>query len=193
MTWNRKKVVVAVPFLVLLVSVVGGLILSRSSDDVDANLTNPGVIQTPGIGTNAPSSGKTFPFTEVVDIATGQTTTPATNGTPMVINFWFSTCEPCKREMPALTTAAQAYAGTVNFVGVNPNDTRTSATAFLKKYNVTFTNYLDDGDQLAAAGVVNMPTTMFVNGEGKIVATHAGEITLADIEKKISEHFGISS
>lgn len=193
MTWNRKKVVVAVPLFVLLVSVVGGLILSQSPDDVDVNLTNPGVVQTPGIGTNAPSSGKPFPFTEVIDIATGQTTTPAVNGTPMVINFWFSTCEPCKREMPALTTAAQLYASAVNFVGINPNDTRTSATAFLEKYNVTFTNYLDDGDQLAAAGVVNMPTTMFVNSDGKIVATHAGEITLADIEKKISQHFGISS
>jgi thiol-disulfide isomerase/thioredoxin len=169
------------------------LILSRSSDDVDANLTNPGVVQTPGIGTNAPSSGKTFPFTELIDIATGNTTTPATNGTPMVINFWFSTCEPCKREMPALTTAAQLYAGAVKFVGINPNDTRTSATAFLEKYNVDFTNYLDDGDQLAAAGVVNIPTTMFVNGEGKIVATHAGEITLAEIEKKINKYFGIAS
>lgn len=193
MTWNRKKVVVAVPLLVLLVSVVGGLILSQSSDDVDVNLTNPGVVQTPGIGTNAPSSGKSFAFTEVVDIATGNTVTPATNGTPMVINFWFSTCEPCKREMPALTQASQMYAGAVNFVGINPNDTRTSATAFLEKYNVDFTNYLDDGDQLTAAGVVNMPTTMFINGEGKIVSTHAGEITLVDIENKISEYFGIGS
>lgn len=193
MTWNRKKVVVAVPLFVLLVSVVGGLILSQSSDDVDVNLTNPGVVQTPGIGTNAPSSGKPFAFTEVVDIATGETTTPAANGTPMVINFWFSTCEPCKREMPALTQASQMYAGAVNFVGINPNDTRTSATAFLEKYNVDFTNYLDDGDQLAAAGVVNMPTTMFINGEGKIVSTHAGEITLADIENTISEYFGIGS
>jgi hypothetical protein len=58
---------------------------------------------------------------------------------------------------------------------------------------VDFPNYLDDGDQLAAAGVVNMPTTMFVNAEGKIVSTHAGEITLADIEKKIAQYFGIAS
>jgi thiol-disulfide isomerase/thioredoxin len=193
MRWNQRKLRFALPFIVLFVSVVGGWALSRSSDDVDANLTNPGVVQTPGIGTNAPSSGKTFPFTELIDIATGNTTTPATNGTPMVINFWFSTCEPCKREMPALTTAAQLYAGAVNFVGINPNDTRTSATAFLEKYNVDFSNYLDDGDQLAAAGVVNMPTTLFVNGEGKIVATHAGEITLAEIEKKINKYFGIAS
>jgi hypothetical protein len=34
---------------------------------------------------------------------------------------------------------------------------------------------------------------MFVNSQGTIVSTHAGEITLADIEKKISEYFGISS
>jgi hypothetical protein len=32
-----------------------------------------------------------------------------------------------------------------------------------------------------------------VNGEGNIVATHAGEITLADIEKTITERFGIAS
>jgi thiol-disulfide isomerase/thioredoxin len=193
MAWNRKKVVVAVPLVVLLVSVVGGLILSRSSDDVDANLTNPGVIQTPGIGTNAPTTGKAFSFTEVVDIATGDTITLSPNNSPMVINFWFSTCEPCKREMPALTTAAQLFSDTVNFVGINPNDTRTSASAFLKKYNVTFNNYLDNGNQLAAAGIVNMPTTVFVDAAGKVVTTHAGEITLNDIKKKINAYFGISS
>lgn len=192
MSWNRKKVFVAVPLFVLLVSVVGGWILSLSSNDVDANLTNPGVVETPGIGTNANTTGETFTFTQVTDIATGDLVTLSTNQTPMVINFWFSTCEPCKREMPALTTASKMYADAVDFIGINPNDTRTSARAFLEKYNVDFSNYLDDGDQLTEAGVVNMPTTVFVNSSGRVVKTHSGEITLKDIEQIILDNFGIA-
>lgn len=191
MRWNRKKVVVAVPLFVLLVSVVGGLIFSRSSDDVDVKLTNPGVTATPGIGTNANASGKQFPKTSVVDIATQNQVSVTNQGVPMVVNFWFSTCEPCKREMPALAAAATTYGSSVAFVGINPNDTATAATAFLQKYGVTFPNYLDDGDVLAEVGIVNMPTTVFVDTNGTIVATHAGEITGDQLAKTISEKFGI--
>lgn len=191
MRWNRKKVVVAVPLFVLLVSVVGGLIFSRSSDDVDVKLTNPGVTATPGIGTNANASGKQFPKTTVVEIATKKEVSLSGQGVPMVVNFWFSTCEPCKREMPALAAAAATYGTAVSFVGVNPNDTATAAQAFLDKYGITFANYLDDGDVLAEVGIVNMPTTVFVDAGGKIVATHAGEITADQLADTIGEKFGI--
>lgn len=193
MQWSsRKKIVVGAPLFVLLVSVVGGLLLSRSSDDVDVKLTDPQLTTTPGIGTNANVAGEPFPFSDVVDIATAQTVKLEPRTTPMVINFWFSTCEPCKREMPALANAAASYGDTVAFVGINPNDTARAATEFLNKYGVTFPNYLDDGDLLAAVGIVNMPTTVFVNTDGKIVATHAGEITAEQLRNVIAEEFGIT-
>lgn len=190
MRWNRKHFVVAVPALVLLVSVVGGLALVRSSDDVDVKLTGPGVVTTPGIGTNAPISDDPFPFTPVVDLETGKQVTLSPGTKPMIINFWFSTCEPCKREMPALREASLAHGDKVTFVGVNPNDTARTARDFLRTHQVTFANYLDDGDQLANAGIVNMPTTVFVNMNGTVAATHAGEITLPDIEATIARLWG---
>ncbi len=189
---NRKKVVVAVLSIVLLVSVVGGWALSRSSDDVDANLTDPGVEQTPGIGTNANNTGKKFSFVPVTDVLSGAAVTITPTGKPMVVNFWFSTCEPCKREMPALTAAAQAYGASVNFVGINPNDTTESASAFLTKYGIKYANYLDDGDQLAAVGVTTMPTTFFVNADGYIVKTRAGEITTEDIDNILQNNLGVT-
>lgn len=193
MQWSsRKKIVVAAPLFVLLVSVVGGLLLSRSSDDVDVQLTDPGLTTTPGIGTNANMAGESFPFDDVVDITTEQTVKLELRPTPMVINFWFSTCEPCKREMPALAQAAVSYGDKVSFIGINPNDTVRAATEFLNKYAVTFPNYLDDGDLLAGVGVVNMPTTVFVNTAGKIVATHAGEITAEQLSAVIAKEFGIT-
>jgi thiol-disulfide isomerase/thioredoxin len=189
---NRKKVVVAVLSIVLLVSVVGGWALSQSSDDVDANLTNPGVEQTPGIGTNANNTGKKFTFVPVTDVLSGAGVTITPLGKPMVVNFWFSTCEPCKREMPALTKAAETYGASVSFVGINPNDTTASASAFLTKYGIKYANYLDDGDQLAKAGVTTMPTTFFIDASGYIVKTHAGELTFDDIEKTLVNNLGVT-
>ena len=189
---NRKKVVVAVLSIVLLVSVVGGWALSRSSDDVDANLTTPGVEQTPGIGTNANNTGKKFSFIPVTDVLSGAAVTITPMGKPMVVNFWFSTCEPCKREMPALTAAAAAYGTRVNFIGVNPNDTEESASAFIEKYGIKYANYLDDGDQLSEAGVTTMPTTFFIDANGYIVKTHAGELTLEDIDNLLQNELGVT-
>lgn len=178
--------------IVLFVSVVGGWALSRSSDDVDAKLTDPGVEQTPGIGTNANITGEKFPFVEVVDVLSGREVTITPLGRPMVINFWFSTCEPCKREMPALTAAAARYGSRVNFVGINPNDTEVSAKAFLDKYGIKYANYLDNGNQIAAAGVTTMPTTFFVGADGEIVKTHAGELTADDIDSIITGDLGVT-
>ena len=189
---NRKKVVVAVLSIVLLVSVVGGWALSRSSDNVDANLTTPGVEQTPGIGTNANNTGKKFSFSPVTDVLSGAAVTITPMGKPMVVNFWFSTCEPCKREMPALTAAAAAYGTRVNFVGINPNDTEESASAFIEKYGIKYANYLDDGDQLSEAGVTTMPTTFFIDANGYIVKTHAGELTLEDIDNLLQNELGVN-
>ncbi|MEY4081155.1 MAG: hypothetical protein RL430_1585 [Actinomycetota bacterium] len=171
----------------LIVGVVGGWALSRSSDDVDAKLTNPGVVQDPTIGTNANTAGKTFGFAALTSLPDGGKTTPILGGRPTVVNFWFSTCEPCRREMPELAAAAARWAGKVDFVGINPNDTEESATAFLSKNGVTYQNYLDQsGDQLLLSKVGTMPTTFFLDSTGTIVTMHAGELTAQDIEDNIA-------
>ena len=194
MQWSQRKAVLAVPLIVLFVSVVGGWTLSRSSDDVDANLTSPGTVQTPTIGTNAANTGKKFEFVTVTNAATGEEGMISPAGRYMVINFWFSTCEPCKREMPILTSAATRYANSVDFIGINPNDTSTSAEAFLKKFKITYPTFLDnDGAQVAAAGVATFPATFVLNGEGVIVQRFAGEVTKDDLEKVLSTTVGSTS
>jgi len=192
MTWNRRAVVLAVPVIVLIVSVVGGWALSLSSDNVDANLTTPGTEQFPTIGTNANNTGKKFPFVEVTDNATGEAGIISPAGKPMVVNFWYSTCEPCKREMPALSESSTKYAATVDFIGINPNDSREVATEFLKKYNITYPTFIDDGTQLAEAGVVTLPATFFLDSSGIIVARRAGEITSAEIDSILTNDLKVS-
>ena len=192
MKWNRRTARFLVPFLVLLVSVVGGWALSRPTNNVDVNLNHPVTTQSPTIGTNANNKGKKFPFVELVDNATGEKGTIAPAGKPMVVNFWFSTCEPCKREMPALSASSAKYAASVDFIGINPNDTREVATAFLKKYNIKYPSFIDDGTQLAKAGVATLPATFFLDNTGTIVARRAGEITSADIDSILTKDLKVS-
>lgn len=187
MALTRARRIAAVGAVALLFGVVGGWALSRSSDDVDANLTNPGTVQYPSISTNADLRGDAFGFAEVTEISTGDRVTPAPAGRPMVVNFWFSTCEPCRREMPVLAAGAQEWSGRVDFIGINPNDTRESAGAFLGKYGVTYPNYLDDmGDQMARSKVGTMPTTYFLDADGNVAAMHAGEITEAELRANLA-------
>lgn len=192
MRWNRRNRIITVVAVAIVVGSAGGWALSRSSDGVDANLTSPGVDSYPTIGTNANNDGKRFDFVEVEAIDGSGSTTINGSGRNLVVNFWFSTCGPCKREMPALASAATRHAGTVEFIGINPNDTIESATAFLQQYGVQYPNYLDDGDQLAAAGVTTMPATFFVR-DGRIQETHAGELTSDEINEAIVRVFGEGS
>lgn len=182
MDWDRERRFAGTVLFALIVGVVGGWALSRSSDDVDAKLTNPGVVQDPTIQTNVDTTGSKFAFAEMTSLSTGKSGTPVLDGRPTVVNFWFSTCQPCRREMPVLATAAAEWADTVAFIGINPNDTTESATAFLEKNGVSYPNWLDElGDQLSLSKVGTMPTTFFLDAEGNVSSMHAGELTAADI------------
>lgn len=186
---RRLRLVIAAT-IVPVVAIAGGWLLSRSSDDVDARLTDPGTTQYPTIGTNATNEGELFEFVVMKTLDGSRETTPGPRGRPMVVNFWFSTCEPCKREMPALSAAAAAQTDRIDFVGINPNDTPESAGAFLDRYSISYPNYLDDGDQLAAVGVATMPATFFLDESGRILERHAGELTDRDLADTMRRLWG---
>ena len=183
----RSRRAAGAVLIALIVGVVGGWALSRSSDDVDAKLTDPGLTQEPGIGTNVDTTGERFGFVRMVSVASGEQTVPDTRGLPAVVNFWFSTCQPCRREMPVLAAAAEEFAGRAMFIGVSPNDTVETAQAFLDKHGAAYPNFLDEtGDQVAAARVGTMPTTYFLDADGNVAAMHAGEITEAELRANLA-------
>lgn len=157
-------------------------------------MTNPGVVQDPTLGTNAPVQGKLFSSLHVTAAANGIEAVVESKGTPLVVNFWYSTCVPCKRELPALGAAATKYSPQVQFVGINPTDGADTATQFAQKHGANYPIYLDkSGDALVAAGVGIMPVTLFIDARGIIRKQHAGELTKEKLDSYISEYFGVPS
>ena len=191
----RRNLLVWSTVAALVVAIVGGWLFSSASDDgVDANLTNPGVVQDPTIGTNAVADGEALPAINLPSVTTGDLTAIFPQGRPLVINFWFSTCEPCRREMPALQAVSTEFTGVVDVIGVNPNDSADVAAQWAADMGVTFPLYTDrNADLLTEVGVGTMPTTLFVSVDGIIVDTHAGEISTEELRAALTKNFGIEA
>jgi thiol-disulfide isomerase/thioredoxin len=182
----------------LLVSVVGGWVWSQlgddggdvAPDDDRIVLDQPGVFQEPTIATNAPVGGTPFPDVVVQTVNGDDVRTGELIGMPMVVNVWFTTCPPCRRELPAFAAVHQSLGDQVRFVGINPRDDGPAAVSFAAERGVSYETLLDpDGQFLAAAGIGTFPSTLFVAADGTIVAQRAGEIDQATLEAVIDEVF----
>ena len=170
MARDRSKTTRGLAVLIaLMVGVVGTWALSSTSDDADDDRSTVESTSGEGIPVNTDTTGEPFPFVDLETLDGDTVSLSASENRPMVVNFWFSTCEPCKREMPALATAAAENEGAIDFIGINPNDGAESARRFLEEFGVTYPNYLDDGDQTAAAKVALMPSTFFLAPDGTVV------------------------
>jgi cytochrome c biogenesis protein CcmG, thiol:disulfide interchange protein DsbE len=117
----------------------------------------------------------------------------ALRGKPVVLNFFASWCGPCIREMPALQAMSERYRGRVHFVGVTFNDRREAAKGVLDRTRVSYPAAFDPSSDLAVDYAVRvMPTTFFIDADGKLVERKDGEISEVQLGKVIERLFGAS-
>ena len=107
----------------------------------------------------------------------------------VVINFWSSTCPPCRTEARDLETAWQAYRDRdVLFIGANIQDSHDPARRFLDEFGVTYPNGLDERGRISIDyGVVGIPVTFVVDGEGTVARRWVGEIDIDRLTTWIDE------
>ncbi len=110
------------------------------------------------------------------------------DGRPMVVNLWASWCPPCVREMPVLEKAQETHDG-IAFVFVNQGQGPPAINSFLEEQGLTLDNVVLDGQQRIASetGSRGLPTTLFYNASGQLVATHHGALSSATLAANLSE------
>lgn len=123
-------------------------------------------------------AGKPAPAFTVKNLNTGERTSmDAFKGRPMVINFWASWCEPCKREHPFLEWGAREYGQEAQFIGVIFEDTEENAQKYLGTFGTSIPQMLDPSSRMAVDyGVSGVPETYFVDANGIIADKHVGPI-----------------
>ncbi len=113
-------------------------------------------------------NGATVPGITAADLA---------RGTPVIVNFWQSSCAPCVAEHPLLILLAEKTGAPL--LGVNYKDPPAGARRFLNRYGNPFAAIGTDANGRAAIewGVYGMPETFIVDGRGRVVYKHIGAIT----------------
>ena len=131
------------------------------------------------IRTNAPKvrQGQLAPDFSLPLVGGGTLSSGDLKGSPVVINFWASWCDPCNQEAPDLQATWQQYRSKgVRVVGVDYEDRESDAEAFVTKYRVTYPSVIDRGGQLATAfGVRGVPETFFIDSAYRFFAFVGGQ------------------
>ena len=141
------------------------------------------------IALNKVSEGRMLAIVDVQDMDGNLVSTDTLIGEPLVVNFWFSTCEPCRREFPVLVRADERYPQ-LRFVGINLSDTAERASAFAAQFGATFDMLFDrDGRLTTAMGVATAPVTLIIDAGGVVRRQITGEVTDKMLDEALSQVF----
>jgi thiol-disulfide isomerase/thioredoxin len=111
----------------------------------------------------------------------------------VVLSFWGSWCPPCKAEMPGLEAVHRQLGSKVTFVGIDEEDTRPAALAFLRRVGVTYPSGFDGNGAVAEGSfhINSTPTTYFIS-HGKMLDFHQGRLTRHQLLTYLQQIFGVS-
>jgi len=106
-----------------------------------------------------------------------------------VLNVWATWCGPCRREQPGLVRAAKHYADQgVRFVGLNYQDNRAAAQAWIDEFHVPYDSLSDEQGGFADdLGFPYLPDTYIVDAEGTIRWVIYGETSQAEVSSLVDE------
>jgi cytochrome c biogenesis protein CcmG, thiol:disulfide interchange protein DsbE len=160
---------------VALVLVVGAItwVAVAGNDDGSGTTVVPAAVRDggPKVGDDAPDftlqtlDGKTVKLSDY-------------RGTPVVLNFWASWCNPCREEFPRFRDELAAHPGRFAVLGVDYKDIASDARKFAKSQRATWPMLDDPASAVSAAyGIRAVPQTFFIRRDGTIAQRYYSEPT----------------
>ena len=109
----------------------------------------------------------------------GKIRAPWTEGRASVLIFFASWCGPCQGEMPKVAVYIRAHdPSPVEVLGIDANDERAHAQAFVKKDGVTFPIAFDANGTVTSVvfGFEDLPESVFINAKGVVKKVYLGAV-----------------
>ncbi len=113
---------------------------------------------------------------------------PWIHGRASVLVFFASWCAPCRGEIPRVATWVRTHdTGPVEVLGIDANDERGAAQAFVRNDRVTFPVAFDaDGTVTSSVfGFAQLPETVFISAKGVVSSVHFGAISDAALARGV--------
>lgn len=121
-----------------------------------------------------------FALTAIIPGKPGLANTDFATGQPRLLNVFASWCAPCIAEAPILM---QLKAAGIKIDGVAIRDTTPALQAFLARNGDPFDRIGNDPESRIqfALGSSGVPESFVIDGKGRIVHQHVGDIKAADV------------
>jgi thiol-disulfide isomerase/thioredoxin len=129
----------------------------------------------------APASPGRRPDFTLKDLAGAPQSIAQWDGKVLVVNFWASWCDPCRREIPLLNALQAEYGKRgVQVIGVAVDDIG-QVQDFVREIPINYPVLVGEQDAVDAlagfgAEMTVLPYTAFVGRDGHIELLHAGEL-----------------
>jgi thiol-disulfide isomerase/thioredoxin len=112
-------------------------------------------------------------------------------GRPVVLNFWATWCEPCRKELPDLERLAEVHRGDVVVLSVSDESVE-DLRAALPPRTARLNGYFVDvapSDAIGKMAYQGRPTTLILDRTGAVRAVLIGAHSLRDFETALGEVF----
>ncbi|HUN89878.1 MAG TPA: TlpA disulfide reductase family protein [Terriglobales bacterium] len=165
--------------LIIVIAVVIAMVISASR--MHRKTTGTTTLQGDGLGSVAPDftlatlDGKKVKLSDY-------------RGKAVLLNFWATWCGPCKVEIPWFMELEKQYApqGLVVIGVAMDDDGKTAVAKFAQEMKIDYPVLLgNDAVADQYGGVEGLPTTFYIDRNGKIVKKVAGLVSHGEIEDGI--------
>ena len=146
-------------------------------------------------GSGEPAPNFSITMFQGQDVVGGQEVnlSDLTGQKPIVLNFWAGLCPPCRAEMPDLQVFNEKFKDRALLIGIDLGQftglgTQQDATDLLEELGVTYpAGFTTEAGVVRDYEVLGMPTTVFIDAQGKIFNKWTGALNGSILEEKTLE------
>ena len=146
-------------------------------------------------GSGEPAPNFSITMFQGQDVVGGQEVnlSDLTGQRPIVLNFWAGLCPPCRAEMPDLQVFNEKFKDRALLIGIDLGQftglgTQQDATDLLEELGVTYpAGFTTEAGVVRDYEVLGMPTTVFIDAQGKIFNKWTGALNGDILEEKTLE------
>jgi thiol-disulfide isomerase/thioredoxin len=130
--------------------------------------------------------GNRAPAFSLQSLAGETVTSRSYGGHILIVNFWASWCEPCKKEMPILKQLADSSEAKVVGIALDEGGLK-AVKPFVEKYSINYTILLGNQDVFTRFQGFGIPYTLVLDPKQQIVSIYRGPVTREALEQDVQK------